>query len=381
MAADIGQELSEQILKNFNEKYKKAKLFGSPISETLEKIKKGDATFRDADMYSVEVGTMMSEAITETVVFDDLPNKTMYYNIAKKIIEPLLQEEYNLISNVAATIQDDYNRKIGIGMKAAKPEFNKKRCGKVIKKVVKSNSQESFNAFIIEPVKTFAWTVVDDTKRENAEIHHKAGLKVTVTREYDHVGLHRRTKYAKVCSWCKEREDSNVPYEKAYAKGMFQRHDGCGCIIEYTSAKGEKTISTGKYTGWSEEKPKQREQKALDNAKKKKDNLTKKNKGSKIEHGDNLANKIFDNPELLSEYTPEKLKDSLEKEGMEVKPLGRGSLKGIPLEEGGGYRINWEGDRYLQFHPEKNSHHEGAYYKICDGIEGERHFKPDGTKF
>ncbi|MCF2555842.1 hypothetical protein [Faecalicatena contorta] len=55
---------------------------------------------------------------------------------------------------------------------------------------------------------------------------------------------------------------------------------------------------------------------------------------------------------MFQAYTPGKLKKALEAAGYEVKPLGRGNYKGIPFEEGGGFRIAYGGDRYLQYHPE-----------------------------
>lgn len=48
------------------------------------------------------------------------------------------------------------------------------------------------------------------------------------------------------------------------------------------------------------------------------------------------------------------MKFMLEKPGYEVKPLGsKSSLKGVPLEKGGGYRATFGGDGYFQYHPEK----------------------------
>ncbi|MBQ2700680.1 MAG: hypothetical protein IJF65_05915 [Clostridia bacterium] len=63
---------------------------------------------------------------------------------------------------------------------------------------------------------------------------------------------------------------------------------------------------------------------------------------------------------------------ALTEKGEKVEPLGRGNLKGIPYEEGGGYCIHWGGDRYLQYHPERGSHHGGAYLKISAGKLGKK---------
>lgn len=90
--------------------------------------------------------------------------------------------------------------------------------------------------------------VVDESLNKSADFARKAGLEVRVTRVYDGRGLHGGKD---TCDWCKSRECHNVTLEEAYRIGAFQRHEGCECIIEYTSAKGDKTIQTGKYNGWN----------------------------------------------------------------------------------------------------------------------------------
>lgn len=57
-----------------------------------------------------------------------------------------------------------------------------------------------------------------------------------------------------------------------------------------------------------------------------------------------------------------------------------GSLKGIKFEDGGGYKVNFGGDGILQYHPEKNSHHNGAYYKISTGKEGRKRYDLEGEE-
>lgn len=90
--------------------------------------------------------------------------------------------------------------------------------------------------------------VQDDSLKENASAAENVGLEVRVTRRYDYIGVHDRKDD---CQWCKDRECTDVSLQEAYRIGAFQRHDGCGCIVEYTSNKGVKTIQTGKYSGWN----------------------------------------------------------------------------------------------------------------------------------
>lgn len=56
-----------------------------------------------------------------------------------------------------------------------------------------------------------------------------------------------------------------------------------------------------------------------------------------------------------------------------------GKLKGIPFENGGGFKVNFEDGGLLQYHPENGSHHEGAYYKISTGKGGKKWYELDGA--
>ena len=98
------------------------------------------------------------------------------------------------------------------------------------------------------------------------------------------------------------------------------------------------------------------------------------------ENGLGFADKIASHPKMLSAYTPKGLKASLENAGYEVKTLSRGRYMGIAFEDGGGFKVNFGGDGILQYHPEKGSHHGGAYYKISTGKGGTKHYELDGTE-
>lgn len=75
---------------------------------------------------------------------------------------------------------------------------------------------------------------VDDSQKVNAENAARSGLEVRVTRTYDNVGLSNK----RICMWCVSRCGVNMTLEEARYKGAFQRHEGCGCEIEYKTQKG-----------------------------------------------------------------------------------------------------------------------------------------------
>lgn len=89
--------------------------------------------------------------------------------------------------------------------------------------------------------------------------------------------------------------------------------------------------------------------------------------------------KLEQDSSILGQRTPKEWKDYLNELGFETKPLGVGSLKGIKFEDGGGYRINYRGDGYLQYHPE-GRHHNVAYYKVSNAKNGTKRFDMKGVE-
>ncbi|MBR3124637.1 MAG: hypothetical protein IKF42_04300 [Mogibacterium sp.] len=247
MAADIAPELWEKINREFERRYAAAKLYGNPISDTLAKLENKTAGFRDADLYAVEVGNIWSEVLKENLQLQDLPDQKLYWNIAERTIGPALQQEYGLVAGVVAEIQDEMNQAAGINIKALTPDGDQLAMKQIMNRAADADTQEKLDAALEQPVIGYSQKAAEDTKVANASFLDKVGMEVKVTRIYDHIGVHDR---ADDCAWCLERCGTDVPYEKAYAKGMFQRHDGCRCIIEYTNRKGKTTYSTSKEDGF-----------------------------------------------------------------------------------------------------------------------------------
>jgi hypothetical protein len=88
----------------------------------------------------------------------------------------------------------------------------------------------------------------------------------------------------------------------------------------------------------------------------------------------------INNPKKLGEATPAQLYIYLQDNGFNPSPLSGGNTKGISFEQGGGFKVNWGGDRILQYHPAGLNHHGGgAYFKISSGPTGTLHFDLSGN--
>lgn len=248
MAIDLAPELYSQIQTIFNKKYKDAKAFGEPLDVIRQKINKGTATIIDADQYAVQVGNLMSESLKEVLVGDVLPDRKLIYELAQDTFGKSLEDAHYIISDITREIQEEMFEAQGIGLKPIQPAVNTNRIDGLMKIASEADDFDTIAQTILdEPVKNFALNVVDESVKRNAEFQQEAGLTVEVVRVYDDVGLHYRTQ---PCKWCLAREGT-WEYEDALKNGVFQRHEGCHCTITYRSRKGDKSRSTGKWSGFS----------------------------------------------------------------------------------------------------------------------------------
>lgn len=143
---------------------------------------------------------------------------------------------------------------------------------------------------------------------------------------------------------------------------VFRRHERCRCLVTYDPADGSnrrQNVHTKKWTTAAE----------LDKIE------ARKKVGAKT-----LASDLAQHPKKLASFTPASLRDTLEADGFEIKPLMDGKLKGIPFKNGGGFKVNFEDGGLFQYHPEKGSHHDGEYYKISTGKGGKKRYDRYGNE-
>ena len=192
------------------------------------------------------------QAYDFNISFSDLLVKTaheLFPESSKEVLNVLNNQNIvkNFFSQIDAKInhaQQAMNSAAGVGLKTVKVKAPKQLI---------VNEQATDN--ILSDIKRYTTALevtgrdhIDIAQRANAKFHDGAGMDVTVTRIYDGVGINHREDR---CEFCLSRCGTNVPYKQAVAIGMFDRHDGCGCKIVYTSSTGKVTTSTSKYGGFN----------------------------------------------------------------------------------------------------------------------------------
>ncbi|MDK8193132.1 RHS repeat-associated core domain-containing protein [Paenibacillus sp. UMB7766-LJ446] len=105
---------------------------------------------------------------------------------------------------------------------------------------------------------------------------------------------------------------------------------------------------------------------------------TSKGTGSSLKNIKNLDD-ILTDPGKLKGVKPDELHKYLKENGFKPEPLSSGSQKGVTFENGGGFKVNWGGDRILQYHPGSRHHGNVPYYKISSGTTGTNRYDMQGN--
>ena len=350
---DIAPKMYEQIKKDFDRRISNSK----KLSDLLEKLIKGTATYKEAHEFAIESGEIISQVFQKNISSSVLPEGRLYYNIADRIIRPMMSDLYEGVADYAKEVQAFLNKQQNIGIKAIRPKLNEDKVQGILDITSGKEYFDDIAYMLGEPVVNFSQTIVDDTVRANADFQYKAGLSPKIVRITS----------GKCCKWC-DKLAGVYDYEKVSDTGnnVFRRHKHCECLVEYAPGDGTKqNVHTKKWSKADES-----------------DKIKAREKEERIKRENNLgfADKIASHPKILQAYTPERLKETLENAGYDVKPLNKGSLKGKLFEDGGGFKVNFGGDGILQYHPEKKSHHSGEYYKISTGKGGTKRYDLKGNE-
>lgn len=233
---DISIELLEKIKELFNLNYDQSK----KVESALKLLEKGDATYADAQDYAIEVGEILANALG-IITTDKLPNGKMYYNIAQKILEPTLTNNYTLISDYSKQVQSNLNQSANIGLKSIASELNQNRIHGIAWKVSQSDNFDDVKWLLNDPIIQFSQSVVDDTIQSNVSLHYRTGRSPVIKRKV----------MGHACEWC-----MNLAGTYSYPDvpdNVYQRHRDCRCQVTYDPKDGSRKVQDVWSKKWDNE--------------------------------------------------------------------------------------------------------------------------------
>ena len=139
-------------------------------------------TYPAALDYADLVGGALAEAFRLHLSADTLPDGRMYWNIADRVLRPLLEEDHSLVADAAAAVQQQLNEAAGLRLLAQRVPVDEDRIDGIMNKVCAAEHYEDVAYMLDEPVRTFSRMAVDDTLKANVQFQGRAGLRPRVVR-------------------------------------------------------------------------------------------------------------------------------------------------------------------------------------------------------
>lgn len=252
MNKDIVPELLEKIQKEFKNKSEKSKVLKRKILD----LKVGKATHIDSNEFAIEVGKILADVFKDEITSDVLPDGKMYYNIAKRLIEPNMKNNYDLVSDYSRDVQETLNKKSNISLKAIKPEVNQDRIDGIVNKISEYDDFKKGKWLLEEPIINFTQSVIDDLIKVNVDFQYDAGLSPKIIRKES----------GNCCDWCKSLVGT-YDYPDDVPKDVWRRHRFCRCTVDYLPGDGKiQNVHTKKvFQGETDEELKKFREEQVDN--------------------------------------------------------------------------------------------------------------------
>lgn len=224
---DVAPELLERVQEAFAEGVQNNRALSSAAGQ----INLGRGSFEKAERYAEEVGKELARAFRKVLTESVLPNGRLYYNIADRVVRPMLEEGYLDVQQLTGKLVEQLNSAEGIGLKATYPEPDKERIQGIIDAASSQETVKESLRYLGEPVVNLQQHAVDEMARSNAEFQYQVGTSPKI----------RRVAEAKCCEWCSGLAGT-YEYKKVRNKGndVYRRHENCRCLVEYIPDKGGK---------------------------------------------------------------------------------------------------------------------------------------------
>lgn len=220
MAEDIAPVLLKQVEKQFRQNLTKK---GVNLKKDIQRAR--DGTLTNVHSFSNKVGDALAEAFG-SITAEELPEGTMFFNIADRVMRPPIKEAYNMVSDVADEVQTLSNKKAGLGVKSIRPPIEEDRVKGLIDAVTSAEFKTTEH-FLDYPVQCLVDHFADRHMEKNAEFLDNSGVYTEIIRIAE----------ATCCEWCSDRAGTYESYADAQDNEAFARHDGCRCTVEIRSGK------------------------------------------------------------------------------------------------------------------------------------------------
>ena len=278
------KDIVPQLLEAIRESYKSNVNRNILLQKLINIIKDNKGDYETLLKVSKEYGIALSDAFKSNVTGDILPDGKMYYNIAERLLNELLRENYDNVAPLCETVQGDLNIQNGINLKAVKPSYKQEKVNGLID-YISGVVYEQREASFLDALITNSKSIVDDSVKENCEFQTRCGMSPVI----------ERSAIGKTCKWCSELAGT-YQYPDDVPDDVYKRHANCDCVVVYKPDKHAKDFQDVWSKQWNDKETAQR----IEESKRTNLNLRKNTDETRLQI---KLNTIFNSGDKLPSYT------------------------------------------------------------------------------
>ena len=207
------------------------------IRALYQRIRDGTATFESCSDLSIEIGNIISRALSENIIVTIGTNGKISFFTANEVIRPELVKGYDYTASYFNEVQKAYFESQGLNIQGAKPDIIESRINGFVEKLT-ADEYEAVKWLLEDPayIVNYLEAVVDTGIKNNTGLLAQSGIRSKIIREID----------SGACPWC-----MNLAGEYEYGEepdDVYRRHRDCHCKVTYEFDKNFRQDSWGK--GW-----------------------------------------------------------------------------------------------------------------------------------
>lgn len=206
------------------EKEFKTAVDGDPKCQKLWKtIREGKGNYKTANKLAQQIGKDLGKTLVKNAPYEDISEWDLIDLLPKS-----LGLDHQMVADACREVQENMNKKAGLGIKFQEPKFDMDRVTGLIKELEDHPVFTDIEKSFMDQLVNFSENVVDESIRDNAAIMAKSGIRTMVIRQAEF----------KACEWCQEVAGS-YDYNDVKDKGndVWRRHENCHCTIDYITEK------------------------------------------------------------------------------------------------------------------------------------------------
>lgn len=202
------------------------------IAWMREALRHNVASYRDASEAAARVGDILGQVLMRHAPVIDITDWDV-----ERLIPSALGFNHEVVSEWCEMVQEELNRKAGIGIRAVRPKFDGDRAYGMVKELRSNPEFFNIEKTFYDQLTNFTMSVVDHSIHDNADLQSKAGIESYVVRVAE----------GGACPWCRALVGRYVYSEvKETGNDVWRRHDNCRCTIDWYSSHGRHELVSSK---------------------------------------------------------------------------------------------------------------------------------------